>query len=47
MKKRITISLDEDIYKFVQKKGKFDKKYRNSSHFVQYCIQTVVDIDEA
>lgn len=46
MKKRITISLDEDVYDIVKKMGKSNKKYRNSSHFIQYCVQTFMDVDE-
>ena len=39
---RMSVSLNEDVYLFVQEKIKDKKKFRNASHFVEHCIRTVM-----
>lgn len=40
---RMSISLNKDVYIFIQKSYKDNPKYRNASHFVEDCIRTVMD----
>ncbi len=39
---RITVSLNKDVYEFVQNSGD-DVRYRNTSHFVESCIRLVME----
>lgn len=40
---RMSVSLNEDVYLFVQEKTKDKNKFRNASHFVEHCIRIVMD----
>lgn len=47
---RMSISLNKDVYQFVQKKfveknNDTDHKFRNASHFVEHCIRLVMEKD--
>jgi len=46
MKNRITVSLNEDVHKFVLNKSENDPNFRNASHFVEYCIRSVMGIEK-
>ena len=41
--KRITVSLNEDVYLFVQKSYESNPEYRNASHFVESCIRLLME----
>lgn len=41
---RMSISLNKDVYQFVQKSSDNNQKsYRNASHFVEFCIRSVME----
>ena len=42
---RMSISLNKDVYQFVQKNYDVDHKFRNASHFVEHCIRLVMEKD--
>ena len=40
--KRMSISLNEDVYLFIQESIKDKYKFRNASHFVEDCVRVVM-----
>ncbi len=43
---RISVTLENDVYLYIQNVSKNNHKYRNASHFVEYCIRSVMDKKE-
>lgn len=42
---RMSVSLNKDVYQFVQKNCETNHKFRNASHFVEHCIRLVMEKD--
>jgi Arc/MetJ-type ribon-helix-helix transcriptional regulator len=45
MKKRFSISMDEELVDWIDEKVK-NKEFSNKSHGLEFCVKTVMDIPE-
>ena len=40
---RLTISLNKDVYLFIEDSSKDKERYRNKSHFVESCVRLFME----